>query len=96
MHVATPADIGAFIRERRKALGIDQKTLADRVGVGRTWIIAIEKGKTRAELGLVLRTLRALDIAVDLTSRSLTAAAEDGLQVDSPDLASILDRLRSK
>jgi HTH-type transcriptional regulator / antitoxin HipB len=62
MRVRTPKDIGLVIRERRRELGLDQAELARRVGVSRQWLVAIEGGKARAELGLVLRTLRELDL----------------------------------
>ncbi len=41
-------------------LGLDQASLATRVGVSRQWIVAVEAGKARAEVGLVLRTLTAV------------------------------------
>jgi HTH-type transcriptional regulator / antitoxin HipB len=62
MRVRTPKDIGLVIRERRRELGLDQAELARRVGVSRQWLVEIEGGKARAELGLVLRTLRELDL----------------------------------
>lgn len=65
MLIRTPADLGAAIRQRRRQLGLDQATLAERIGVSRQWIIAIEQGRSRAELGLVLRALDALDIRLD-------------------------------
>ena len=74
MRVRTPLDIGLTIRERRRALGLDQAELARRVGVSRQWIVAMEKGKARAELGLVLRTLSALGIALR-ADRDMPAAA---------------------
>lgn len=39
MRIRTPVDLGALIRERRKALRLDQKTLAEKVGVSRQWIV---------------------------------------------------------
>lgn len=62
MHIRTPIDVGAVIRDRRRKLGLDQKSLAARVGVSRQWIVEVEKGKPRAEIGLVLRTADALGI----------------------------------
>jgi HTH-type transcriptional regulator/antitoxin HipB len=60
-------DLGAIIRERRRQLQLDQRTLAERVGVSRQWIVEAERGKPRAEVGLILRTLEALglNLAVD-------------------------------
>jgi HTH-type transcriptional regulator/antitoxin HipB len=67
MRIRTPIDVGAVIRDRRRKLQLDQKSLADKVGVSRQWIVEVEKGKHRAEIGLVLRTIEALGInlAVD-------------------------------
>jgi HTH-type transcriptional regulator/antitoxin HipB len=66
MVIRTPADLGAAIRAGRHAMGIDQAGLAARVGVQRQWIIKIESGKSTAEVGLVLRTLNALGLKVDV------------------------------
>lgn len=57
-----PNDFGAIIRDRRKALKLDQAELARRVGVSRLWINQIERGKAGAGLGLTLTTLKALGI----------------------------------
>ncbi len=61
MRVRTPNDIGALIRQRRHELGLSQIRLAERVGVSRQWVVEVERGKPRAELGLVLRALDVLD-----------------------------------
>lgn len=60
----TPRDLGLSIRTRRKALGWDQATLAQHVGVTRQWVIDIEKGKPRAELGLALKALQVLGLTL--------------------------------
>lgn len=65
MLIRTPADLGALIRGRRKELGLDQAGLAERIGVNRKWVIGIERGRARAELGIVLRALDALGIRLD-------------------------------
>jgi len=62
MRIRTPTDLGAMIRDRRTRLGLDQKSLAGKVGVSRQWIVEVEKGKPRAEIGLLLRTIDALGI----------------------------------
>ncbi|MBA4159564.1 MAG: helix-turn-helix transcriptional regulator [Gemmatimonadetes bacterium] len=68
MHILTAKDLGHVIRERRKHLGLDQGVLAKRAGVSRQWVVEIERGKARAEVGLVLRVLGVL--GVDLLARS--------------------------
>ena len=72
--VRTPADVGALIRDRRRARELDQAELARSVGVSRLWINQVEKGKPGASLGLVLRTLDVLGIR-------LQTAPETGVDV---------------
>ena len=54
--------LGLAIRERRSDLGLSQQQLADRLGVSRQWIVGLEAGRERAELGLVLRALHGLEL----------------------------------
>jgi transcriptional regulator with XRE-family HTH domain len=68
MLIRTPADLGAIIRDRRRQLGLDQATLAKRIGASRQWVIAVERGRSRAEVGLVLRALDALRIRIDAST----------------------------
>jgi HTH-type transcriptional regulator/antitoxin HipB len=65
MRIRTPADLGALIRDHRTRLGLDQKSLAKKVGVSRQWIVEVEKGKPRAAIGLLLRTVDALGLLLD-------------------------------
>src|SRR6267378_2284091 len=65
MRIRTPADLGALIRDHRTRLGLDQKSLAQKVGVSRQWIVEVEKGKPRAAIGLLLRTVDALGLLLD-------------------------------
>jgi len=62
MPIRTPADLGALIRDHRTRLGLDQKSLAQKVGFSRQWIVEVEKGKPRAASGLLLRTVDALGL----------------------------------
>jgi HTH-type transcriptional regulator/antitoxin HipB len=66
MRIRTALELGALIRDARRGRGLDQGSLAREVGVSRQWIVAIEKGKPRAPIGLVLRTLNALRISLDV------------------------------
>ena len=70
MRIRTPTDLGALIRDRRIKLALDQQSLAQKVGVSRQWIVEVEKGKPRAEIGLLLRTIDALGIQL-MTERKL-------------------------
>lgn len=64
MLIRTVRDLGAVIRDRRRRLGLGQQALADRIGVSRQWVVEMEKGKPRAEVGLVLRALDALGVTL--------------------------------
>jgi HTH-type transcriptional regulator/antitoxin HipB len=87
--VRTPRELGALIQERRKRLGLDQRSLAERVGVSRQWIIAIEQGKPRAAVGLALRTLDALGVKLAVDDRKQNAKS-----VEVPDIDAIVERAR--
>jgi HTH-type transcriptional regulator / antitoxin HipB len=69
MPIHTVEELGAAIRHRRRQLNWDQQSLAERVGVSRQWIVEIEAGKLRAEIGLLLRTLSALDLQLEISSQ---------------------------
>ena len=77
MLTRTPADLGAFIRDRRTKLGLDQRSLAQKVGISRKWIVEIEKGKPRAEIGLILRTLKALGVSLELNDGTKQTLKKD-------------------
>lgn len=94
MRLRTPRDIGAIIRERRRALGIDQGELAKRVGVSRLWINQVERGKPRASLNLVLRTLST--IGVKIITDTEERPSEDAMAVTTPDINAIVQAARSK
>ena len=95
MRVRTATDLGAFIRERRVKLGMDQSDLAENAGTSRKWIVEVEQGKPRAEIGLVLRTLKALGVSLDLAAdraQKTVAASEPG----AVDINNILDSLKKR
>lgn len=88
--VRTPRDLGLVIRERRRQLRLDQQSLAERVGVSRQWIIEAERGKTRAPVGLVLRTLEALGLRLSIEDER----AERETSLPSIDIDAIVRRAR--
>ena len=83
MLVRTPADLGAVIRERRKQLKLDQAAFAKRIGVSRYWVILIERGHPRAELGLVLRAFDVLDIQLDASIRETNRRRPSAVDIDA-------------
>jgi HTH-type transcriptional regulator/antitoxin HipB len=64
MPIRSSSDLGALIRERRIKLGLDQLALARKARTSRKWLIEVESGKPRAEIGLILRTLKALGVSL--------------------------------
>jgi len=78
----TARDVGAIIRERRRKLGLDQGALARRVGVGREWIVDVEKGKPRAGIELVLRTLTVLGLSLGVSEKPAPRAGKAGPAID--------------
>lgn len=64
MNIVSSSDLGSVIRQRRKTLGWTQQRLADEAGVSRDWVLQVERGKDSAEVGLVLRLLRVLNMTV--------------------------------
>lgn len=88
MQVRTASDIGTFIRDRRKQRKLDQATLATMIGVNRRWIMEVERGKPRAEVGLVLRALEALGLSLSLDGNDQPSPA--GGDLDIPDIDAII------
>ena len=62
MRFLTPKDVGGLIREARNATGMTQTALGDKIGASRYWVADVERGKSGAEFGLVLKALRALKL----------------------------------
>lgn len=89
MIIRSTKDLGAAVKARRKALSLDQSQLAARVGVSRQWIGALEQGKPGAELALVLRTLKALDIPLN-TGETPASQGDGAIDIDA-----IVERART-
>jgi HTH-type transcriptional regulator/antitoxin HipB len=93
IRLRTCTDVGAAIRHQRRTLGLDQAALAKKVGVSRQWIVAIERGKPRAALRLVLRTLEVLGIVLQIGDPD-ARPSEDALPGLSIDLDALLEAHR--
>ena len=95
MRIRTATDLGAFIRERRTKLGMDQIALAKKAGTSRKWLVEVEQGKPGAEIGLILRTLKSLEISINLAADTLVATPTPGKE-KAPDIDSVLDSLKKR
>lgn len=66
MQIHTTRELGELVRTRRHELGLTQDALAARIGSTRQWVVALETGRPRLELGLTLRALASLGVTLDL------------------------------
>jgi HTH-type transcriptional regulator / antitoxin HipB len=97
MLIRTPSDIGALIRERRIKLGLDQLTLAKKAGTSRKWLIEAENGKPRAEIGLILRTLKAVGITLAESSATADVPAKRTTSIAAAvDIDRVIDNLKRR
>lgn len=58
--------LGVAVRTRRKALGIDQETVASLAGVSRKAVSEIERGKPTMRMDTVVRVLDALGLELEV------------------------------
>ena len=93
MQIRTAKDIGALIRDQRKKQKLDQAKLAEKVGVNRRWVLEIERGKPRAEIGLVLKTLNALGLTLSVEGDA-DARGQGGRGIESVDIDAIIANAR--
>jgi y4mF family transcriptional regulator len=61
---SSPAELGAILRDVRRARGLRQEDLALAAGVGRRFIGELENGKATVRLGETLRVADALGVEV--------------------------------
>ena len=61
-------ELGNDIRSHRKQSGLTQAKLAEMIGVGKTVIYDLEKGKETVQLSTLLKILKGLNIDVKLES----------------------------
>jgi HTH-type transcriptional regulator/antitoxin HipB len=62
MRISSIQDLASLVRSRRKAAGLTQADLAAQIGAKALWVSQFERGKSTAQVGLVLRALKVLDI----------------------------------
>lgn len=61
----TLPQLGLAVRRLRERRDLSQAALAERAGVSRQWVVAVEKGsKNGLEVGLLMRTFDALDASL--------------------------------
>lgn len=90
MIINSAKELGSLVRSERKKRGWSQRELAAEVGVSPLWVSNFERGKSTAHIGLVLRTLKALDVRLR-TGEGVTKNPEAQM-VDLNKLVSSLPR----
>jgi len=65
MRLASAQDLGLYVRDQRRRLGITQTDLASSAQVSRHWLSNLEAGKRTAEIGLVFKVLHALHVTLE-------------------------------
>lgn len=68
-HIRSAEAYGAALRERRRQLGLTQEDVATEAGVGRRFVIELERGKPGASLEHALRIAALLGLEIELTPR---------------------------
>src|ERR1700678_1750527 len=97
LRIRNPRDLGAFIRDRRSQLGLDQAELAKKAGTSRKWLIEVENGKPRAEIGLILRTLKAVGITLAESNATADVPAKRTTStVEAVDIDRVIDNLKRR
>lgn len=64
--IYTPASLGAALRHYRQQAGLSQAELAERVGLNRTYLSALEQGRETEQVKRILRLLKQLGVRMTL------------------------------
>jgi DNA-binding XRE family transcriptional regulator len=89
------AAVGALVRQARLAAGLSQTDLGHSIGASRFWVAQFERGKPSAELGLALKAMHALGLAVLIGPTNASrrgARAKTQPETRRTDLAKVIDR----
>jgi HTH-type transcriptional regulator/antitoxin HipB len=77
MEIHSVRELAAVIRSLRQEKGWTQAALAREAGVGREWVIHLEKARPGVELGLVMSTLKALGVCLKIEPQAPVVADID-------------------
>ena len=81
--------IGQQIRKIRKAHGLSQEELAEKVGISTTHMSHIETGNTKLSLPVLIQIAEALEVQTDFL---LNPVPIQNASTVAPEIAKILDR----
>jgi HTH-type transcriptional regulator/antitoxin HipB len=89
-----PEQLGRAVRLKRQEKGLSQSALAAQLGVGRKWVIHLESGNPKAELGLVLKVLDALNLRASLGEEKPPSPSKDSRAAVPSRLDEVFRRLQ--
>ena len=92
--IRNPEQLGRAIRLKRKEQGLSQSALAERLGVGRKWVLGIESGNPKAEFGLILKTLNLLGLRTSLSEEGQPLPTKGQRQSEPSRLDEVFRRLQ--
>ena len=79
-----------------KAKGWTQSDLARRIGLSRQWVVAVEKGRRGAEIGLVLGALNLLGVPLRAESEPTSKPRRGMASFPSVDIDAVIDAHRKR
>jgi HTH-type transcriptional regulator / antitoxin HipB len=69
MTLRNAEQLGAAIRLKRKEKDLTQRELAELLGAERKWVLNLESGNSKAEIGLILRAIEVLGLRASLSEK---------------------------
>src|ERR1700712_626736 len=69
--------LGVAIRLKRREKGLTQSELAKLLGAERKWVLNLESGNSKAEIGLILRAIEVLGLRALLTEKGQPGRSPD-------------------
>jgi HTH-type transcriptional regulator / antitoxin HipB len=92
MTLHNPEQLGAAIRLKRKEKHLTQSELAKLLGAERKWVLHLESGNSKAEIGLVLRAIEVLGLRASLGDKGQLGRGSQDLK--TPGLDQVFQRLQ--
>jgi HTH-type transcriptional regulator/antitoxin HipB len=92
MPLHNPEQLGAAIRLKRKEKSLTQSQLAKLLGAERKWVLHLESGNSKAEIGLVLRAIEVLGLRASLGEKGQPGRGRHNLK--TPRLDEVFQRLQ--
>jgi len=85
--------LGARIRLKRKEKSLSQAALAERLGIERKWVLKLEAGNPKAELGLVLQALQYLGFRLVLEKPQIATPPAKRMDRSATPIGEVFGRL---